>query len=100
MFTGNNRIQVAALNAKKKTSVRWHPLFVRWCLSIMLSSPKTYDIIRDSGFISLPCRRTLRDYTNWMKTKPGFQSEIMKLLQTEAKVDELPDSKRCRNICG
>ena len=60
----------------------------------MLSSPKMYDIIRDSGFILLPCRRTLRDYTNWVKAKPGFQPEIMDLLRKEANVDALPDSKR------
>lgn len=87
-------IKVAALTAKKNTSVRWHPLFIRWCLSIMLSSPKTYDIIRDSEFISLPCRRTLCDYTNWVKAEPGFQPEITSLLLKEAKVDALSDSKR------
>ena len=80
--------------AAKKTSARWHPLFIRWCLSIMLSSPKTHDIIRDSEFISLPCRGTPRDYTNWVKAEPGFQSEITSLLLKEAKVDALSDSKR------
>ena len=57
----------------------------------MLSSPRTYDIIRDSGFITLPSRRTLRDYTNYMKIKPGFQSEVFDVLRKEAKIEKLQE---------
>ena len=55
----------------------------------MLTSSKTYDIIRDSGFISLPSRRTLRDYTHWMKMRPGFNAEVINHLRKEANVDSL-----------
>ena len=58
-------IKVAALNAKQKTQVCWHPLFVRWCLNISRVSPKTYDILRESG-VQLPTRRKLNDYTHWI----------------------------------
>ena len=78
--------QVAAMKAKGKTGRRWHPLFIRWCLNIALASPKTYDIIQDSGFVTLPSKRTLRDYTHWFKSKPGFQVEVDKFLREEAKV--------------
>ena len=37
-------LQVVA-NKAKKTGVRWHPLFIRWCLNIMLTSGKSYDIL-------------------------------------------------------
>ena len=74
-------LQVTASKAKGKSGIRWHPLFIRWCLSIMLSGPKTYDIIRDTGFFSLPSRRTLRDYTNWTKTEIGYQVEAMSYLR-------------------
>ena len=26
------------MKAKSKTAFRWHPLFIRWCLNIMLTS--------------------------------------------------------------
>ena len=86
--------QVAACKAKKN-GIRWHPLFIRWCLNIMLTSSKTYDIIRESGFISLPSKRTLRDYTHWTKLKPGFSAELFNHLRKEAKVDSLAEWQRC-----
>ena len=60
----------------------------------MLSSPKTYDIIRDSGFIELPSRRTLRDYSNYTKIKPGFQPEVFAELKEAAKTYDIPHWKR------
>ena len=86
-------MQAAALG-KNKYGNKWHPLFIRWCLNIMLSSPRTYDVIRESGFICLPSRRTLRDYTNSTTIKAGFQHEVFQELKKEAKLDELPEWKR------
>ena len=59
----NYIVQVSAAKVEGKQGIRWHPLFIRWCLNIMLSSPKTYNIIRESGVIHLPSTRTLKDYT-------------------------------------
>ena len=90
-------IQVAASKAKKNgvrwhpLFVRWHPLFVRWCLNIMLTSSKTYEILKDSGFIYLPSQRTLKDYTHWTKLKPGFNADVFNFLKGEAKVDKTDD---------
>ena len=55
----------------------------------MLTSGKTYDIIRESGFVSLPSRRTLRDYTNWIKLKSGFNAEVLNFIAREFKVHTL-----------
>lgn len=77
------------MRAKGKTGRRWHPLFLRWCLNIALTSSKTYEIIRDSGFITLPSKRTLRDYTHFFKSLPGFQADVDAFLMEEAKVEEL-----------
>ena len=74
------------MKAKSKTAFRWHPLFIRWCLNIMLTSSKTYDIIRDSGFINLPSKRTLRDYTHWLTSKAGFQDEVDEDLRDEVNI--------------
>ena len=60
----------------------------------MLISSKTYDIIRESGFISLPSKRTLRDYTHWTRLKPGFFAELFNHLRKEAKVDSLAEWQR------
>ena len=89
-------VQVSSMKAKSKTGRRWHPLFIRWCLNIAaLASSKAYSMMQDSGFITLPSKRTLRDYTHWFKSKPGFQLEVDKYLREEAKVDELDEWKRC-----
>ena len=61
-----------------KNGVRWHPLFIRWYLNIMLTSSKTYEIMRDSGFVSLPSKRTLRDYTYWINLEPEFNAKVFK----------------------
>lgn len=82
------------MRAKSKSGRRWHPLFIRWCLNIALTSSKTYNIMRDSGFITLPSRRTLRDYTHYFKSKPGFQCEVDSFLREECHVDEIEDWKR------
>ena len=57
----------------------------------MLTSSKTYEIIRDSGCISLPSKRTLQDYTHWIKLQPGFNADIIEHLRKEANVDGLSD---------
>ena len=85
--------QVSALKVKAKTAVRWHPLFIRWCLNISRVSPKAYEILRESG-LKLPTRRTLNDYTHWISTKPGYQHEVDEFLMKEAKIDTLEDWQR------
>ena len=54
----------------------------------MLTSRKAYEVIRESGLICLPSRRTLRDYTHWHKIKPGFDAAVINHLREEAKVDK------------
>jgi hypothetical protein len=78
---------------KGPTGVRWHPLFIRWCLNLSRVSPKVYEVMRESG-ISLPTRCTLNDYTHWISAKPGFSSEVDDFLRTEAKIDKLKDWRR------
>ena len=37
--------------------------------------------MRQSGVISLPSERTLRDYTHWISIKDGPQSEVIRHIQ-------------------
>ena len=39
--------------------MRWHPTIIKWCLNIKLHSSGAYEVIRQSGFLSLPSSRTL-----------------------------------------
>ena len=87
-------VQVSAAKVEGKQGIRWHPLFIRWCLNIMLSSPKTYNIIRESGVIHLPSTRTLKDYTHWFKPEVGFQNEVFIQLSEYYKVSELNFAKK------
>ena len=48
---------------------------IKWCLNIKLHSSATYEAIRESGFVSLPSSRTLRDYTHHIRSGTGFLPE-------------------------
>ena len=67
--------QVKAIKLKRKEGMRWHPLFIRWCLNLSRVSPKAYEVMKESG-MCLPSRRTLNDYTHWVSAKPGFSHEV------------------------
>ena len=82
----------------KAKGIRWHPLFIRWCLNILLTSSKTYDIISESGLIRLPSKRTLQDYTHWIKLKPGFNADVVNYLRDEIEIETLPDWKRLDSL--
>ena len=43
---------------------RYHPMIIRFCLSVAANSGAAYDELRNSGILCLPSRRTLRDYRN------------------------------------
>lgn len=57
---------------RSSKGMRWHPLFIKWCIYLRHQSNKAYETLRDSGCISLPSQRTLRDYTNCVKATAGI----------------------------
>lgn len=65
----------AALKPDKR-GIRWHPLFIKWCLYLHYQSGKAYDTLRDSGCIHLPSSRTLQDYSNCVQASVGFSLEV------------------------
>ena len=89
--------QKQALSAKDTKGMRWHPLIVRWCLSLKLKSPAAYRTLTESGFLVLPSERTLRDYTNYFKVRPGYQDEVDTELIRAASLagDSSPPHQRC-----
>ena len=79
---------------KNSKNMRWHPMMSHWCLNLKLLSSSAYHALRTSGFLKLPSERTLRDYTHFIKTRPGFQAEVDSMLVREAGLSNLPEWKR------
>lgn len=86
--------QLRAARLKDLRQMRWHPLIIRWCLNLKLISSAAYHATRSVGFIKLPSERTLRDYTHYFKSRAGFQLEVNKQLQEEAKIHDLPENRK------
>ena len=57
--------------ATNKSGVRYHPI------SLASKSASTYDELRESNILTLPSRRTLRDYKNAIKPHAGFNPAII-----------------------
>ena len=53
-------------------NARYHPMLIRYCLSLASKSKSTYEELRNSGILVLPSTRTLRDYKNFTKPKTDF----------------------------
>ena len=71
--------------------MRWHPLIIKWCLSIKLKSSTTYEVLYNSGLLRLPSQRTLRDYTHVIKPSSGFSNDVDEMIVKEAKLDTLEE---------
>ena len=87
--------QKKAASLNNSRSMRWHPLFIKWCLYLKHLSSKAYETIRDSGCISLPSQRTLRDYTYFVKSTSGFSAEVDSQLICASQVSTTEDWAKC-----
>ena len=71
------------LFSKGPTGVRYHPMIIRFCLSLAAKSSSCYEELRNSGVLTLPSQRGLRDYRNAIKPKRAFQKEVIEVLKQE-----------------
>ena len=67
--------------SSSKKGVRYHPMIIRYCLSLAAKSSSFYDEIRydennKSGFLVLPSRRRLRDYKNYIRPQQGLMIKL------------------------
>ena len=69
-------------------------IFNRWCIYLCHLSGGAYDMIRDSGVVSLPSQRTLRDYTYYTKACAGFSSEVDRQLMDVANIADCPEREK------
>lgn len=70
-----------------KKGMRWDPLMIKWCLYLQYKSSGAYELLRDSGCISLPSQRTLRDYSHYVNATVGFSDEVDAQLARAAKLN-------------
>ncbi|CAM1323325.1 Uncharacterised protein r2_g3187 [Pycnogonum litorale] len=56
-------------------SGKWHPMLIRYALLLHSRSPSAYNLLRDTGVLHLPSDRTLRDYSQAIKSRCGLQNE-------------------------
>ena len=59
------------------TGRRYHPMIIRFALSIATKSPAVYEELRNTELLTLPSMRTLRDYRNFVQPKSGFNPEVV-----------------------
>ena len=64
--------------------IRYHPMIIRFCLSLATKLASAYDDIRydeksGTGIFVLPSRRRLRDYKNYIRPERGFNKNISEL---------------------
>ena len=86
--------QLKCAMVKDARQMRWHPTMIKWCLNLKLLSSAAYHSLRSSGFLKLPSERTLRDYTHYFKSKPGFQVEVEQMLMKEVGIDKIPEYQK------
>lgn len=55
------------LFTRSTTGVRYHPLIIRFCLSLAAKSPSCYEELCNCGVLVLPSQRRLKDYRNAIK---------------------------------
>ena len=55
---------------------------------------RAYELLRESGCVTLPSQRTLRDYTYYVRTTTGFSTEGDRQMMTAAKLEEGSTSDR------
>ena len=56
-------------------SVRYHAMIICFALALAMKSATAYDELRNSKILTLPSRKTLRDYKNAVKPS-GFNQEV------------------------
>ena len=73
-----------------KCRMRWHPLMIRFALSLKYFSGNAYRAVR--SFLALPSQRTLCDYTHVMTADVGVSSSMIARLKDEMNFDGCTES--------
>lgn len=81
--------QVKASQLKNSCGMRWHPTMIRFALSLHLTSPAAYELVRQTGMVALPSGTTLFDYTHVKPAEEGVDKVVLESLEARVgKFDE------------
>ena len=59
-------LQQKTLFKSSNKGVRFHPMLIRFCLSLWSKPSSAYEELRNSNVLILPSSRTLQDYKNFI----------------------------------
>ena len=79
-----------------KSSMKWHPLIIRWCLSIYHTSPAAYKQIssKRNNILILPHINTLKRYINFTEPASCFNKDVIAKLVVDCKLKDLTDNEK------
>ena len=71
------------ITVKENSQMRWHPLLIRFALSLKYASCSCIrtNKLPSFGFLALPLEGTLRDYTHWCPTISGVQLHFIEQIK-------------------
>ena len=75
--------QMKVAQCKDSHQMHWDP---KWYLYLRNKSSGMYEALRDSGCISFPSQRMLRDYTHYFEVKIGFSDDVDHMLMNATKL--------------
>ena len=85
--------QVKASQKDNSKGMRWHPTMIRLALSLHITSPAAYELLRDTGMVKLPSSRTLFDYAKVKPAQEGIDEVVIESIGK--RVDKLkPECKK------
>ena len=70
------------IRASSASNVRYHPMIIKYCLSLAVKSSSAYNDLRydsktGSGVLALPSLRTLRNYKNYIRPTRGLNPKVL-----------------------
>ena len=70
------------ISSSSPASIRYHPIIITFCLNLAAKSSSAYkdlryDNTKGTGVIALPSLRTLCYYKNCVRSKRGFNLEVI-----------------------
>ncbi|XP_034245499.1 uncharacterized protein LOC117647711 [Thrips palmi] len=84
--------QIKASQVKNACGMRWHPTMIRFALSIHLTSPAAYEMMRQTGMIKLPSSSTLFEYSHVKPAEEGIDKEALHSIAQ--KVQKFPEKHK------
>ena len=74
--------QQKKLFSRSSKGVRYHPMIIRFCLSLAAKSPPCYEELRNSKVLILPSQRHRKDYRNAIRPQRRFNYEVIEELKS------------------